>query len=114
MQGCRPGSETLTGITLAHEVSPQPPRVGQVKITLKATDSSGKPVTRAQVMLEGHMTHAGMTPVSATAAESEPGRYSGVVNLSMAGDWVIVAKFNLPGQGTLQRQFEIKGVLPEQ
>jgi len=54
-----------------------------------------------------------MPPVSTRVAESGPGRYIGTMDLSMAGDWVVIVHINLPGQVSVDRQFEIKGVLPE-
>jgi len=59
------------------------------------------------------MSHSGMPPVSTRVAESGPGRYIGTMDLSMAGDWVVIVHINLPGQVSVDRQFEIKGVLPE-
>ena len=112
LQGCRRTGEVPSDLKLTHEVSPQPPRVGQVRITLGLTDSSGKPITRAGLSLEGYMSHAGMKPVSASVVESEPGRYVSVIDLSMAGDWVFIVHIQLPGQGSVDRQFEIKGVSP--
>ena len=111
-QGCRRTSATLPELKLTHEVSPQPPRVGQVRITLKLTDSSGKPITRAGLSLEGYMSHPGMKPIAASVVESEPGSYGSAVDLSMAGDWVFIVHIQLPGQVSVDRQFEIKGVLP--
>lgn len=70
-------------------------------------------MTRAELGLEGYMSHAGMTPVTASVREVEPGHYVGNMDLSMAGDWVVIVHINLPGQGSLDRQFEVKGVLPE-
>jgi hypothetical protein len=58
------------------------------------------------------MSHAGMSPVFADVAELEPGRYVGALELSMAGDWVFIVHLALPGKGILQREFEVKGVLP--
>ena len=112
VQGCSRASETLPDLKLTHEVSPQPPRVGQVRVTLALTDSSGKPITRAGLSLEGYMSHPGMKPIAASVVESEPGRYVSVVDLSMAGDWVFIVHIQLPGQVSVDRQFEIKGVLP--
>jgi hypothetical protein len=109
-QGCRRTNET--DLTLKLEISPQPPRVGQSHITLRATDGTGKPLTGAQISLEGHMSHAGMSPVFARVTEVEPGRYAGVIDLSMAGDWILIVHLALPGKETLQRQFEVKGVMP--
>jgi hypothetical protein len=99
-------------LTLKHEVSPQPPRVGQVTITLELTDASGKPVTGAQISLEGHMSHAGMSPVFARRDGSRARTLRRSMDLSMAGDWIFIVHLTLPGRETLDRQFEIKGVLP--
>ena len=109
-QACRHQSESAADFTLTHEVSPQAPRVGPSTITLRLADASGKPVTGVRMKLEGHMSHAGMTPVFADAKETEPGRYSSTMELSMAGDWYVVVDMTLPDGGRLQRLFEIKGV----
>lgn len=58
------------------------------------------------------MSHAGMSPVFVKVTEVEPGRYAGVIDLSMTGDWILIVHLALPGNETLQRQFEVKGVLP--
>ena len=112
VQGCRRTGEALPDLKLTHEVFPQPPRVGQVRVTLGLTDSSGKPISRAGLSLEGYMSHAGMKPVAASVVETEPGRYLSVIDLSMAGDWVFIVHIQLPGRVSMDRQFEIKGVLP--
>ena len=103
----------MPDLKFTHEVSPQPPRAGQVQITMGLADSSGKPITRAGLSLAGYMSHSGMPPVSAPVAELGPGSYIGTMDLSMAGDWVIIVHINLPGQVSVDRQFEIKGVLPK-
>jgi hypothetical protein len=99
-------------LVIAHEVSPQPARVGQVTITLRLTDGSGKPITGAHATLEGNMSHAGMVPVFAETTEIEPGRYRANLELSMAGDWVMLVHVSFPGNLKVDRQFEIRGVLP--
>ena len=109
MQACTHRSESLH-LTFAHEVSPQPPRVGQVTITLRVTDVSEKPATGARITLEGNMSHPGMVPVFAEAREVEPGSYLATMELSMAGDWYVVAHVVLPDSRKLDHQFEIKGV----
>jgi hypothetical protein len=110
VQSCKHQSESELDFTLAHEVSPQPPHVGQVTITLRATDASGKSITGARLTLEGNMSHAGMAPVFADATEIEPGRYRATMELSMAGDWIVLVHVTLPDSRKLDRQFEIKGV----
>lgn len=109
-QACRHQTEPVPDLTLTHEVSPQPPRVGPLTITLRVADAFGNPATGVRVKLEGNMSHAGMTPVFAGANETEPGRYSAMMELSMAGDWYFVVHMTLPNDRKLQRQFEIKGV----
>ncbi|HEU4509560.1 MAG TPA: FixH family protein [Pyrinomonadaceae bacterium] len=110
VQGCRQPNETAPDLTLEHEVSPQPPRTGQVTITLRLTDTSGTAVTGARIKLEGNMSHAGMAPVFADAKETEPGRYRSDMELSMAGDWHVSARVTLADGRGFDRQFEIKGV----
>jgi len=99
-------------LTVTAEITPQPPRVGQATITLRVTGASGQPVTGARVALEGNMSHAGMAPVFAEAMEVEPGRYRANMELTMAGDWIILVHVTLPGGEKVERQFEVKGVAP--
>jgi hypothetical protein len=80
-------------------------------ITLRLADASGKPATGVRINLEGNMSHAGMTPVFAGAKETEPGRYSSTMELSMVGDWYFLVHMTLPDGRKLERQFEIKGVI---
>lgn len=56
------------------------------------------------------MSHPGMAPVFAEAREREPGRYQSVIELSMAGDWYVLAHVTLPDGRKLDQQIEIKGV----
>jgi hypothetical protein len=109
-QGCTQRNEPSSNLTLAYEISPLPARVGPTTITLKLTDGSGKVVTGARVTLEGNMSHPGMAPVFAEARETEPGRYESVIELSMAGDWYVLAHVSLADGHKLDQQFEIKGV----
>ncbi|HSL53540.1 MAG TPA: FixH family protein [Pyrinomonadaceae bacterium] len=98
-------------IRIEPEVEPQPPRVGRVTITVRVTQS-GKPVTGAQIKLEGNMSHAGMAPVFADAREVEAGRYSANMELTMAGDWILSVHVNMPDGTKADQQFDIKGVAP--
>ena len=111
-QACR--DRTVADLKIEHQISPQPPRVGRVAIALKVTDVSGKPVTGARIRLTGDMSHAGMTPVFAEAQETSDGTYRASLELSMAGDWVVVVRAVLPDGRQVERQFEINGVAPEQ
>jgi YtkA-like len=109
-QACKRQTDSAPDLTLTHEVSPQPPRVGLLTITLRVADPAGRPATGVRIKLEGNMSHPGMTPLFADAKETEPGRYSSTMELSMAGDWYFVVHMTLPDGRQLERQFEIKGV----
>jgi YtkA-like len=100
----------LLDFNLTHEVSPQPPRVGQTTITLRLTDHSHKPITGAHVTVEGNMSHAGMAPAVGTATEVEPGVYRAIIELSMPGDWVVIAHAVLPDGRRVGHQFELNAV----
>jgi YtkA-like len=108
--GCR--GQPSTEVILTHEVVPQPLRVGQVEIRLRLTDASREPLMGAEIKLEGNMSHAGMSPVFANTVEVVPGEYRANMDLSMAGDWVVLVHLTLPDGRKLDRQFEIKGVAP--
>ena len=97
-------------IALQYEIAPQPARVGATTIDLKLTDKNGAPVGGARVDLEGNMSHAGMGPVSVEAKEIQTGKYRGTLQLTMAGDWIVLVHVTLPDGQTLQRQIELSGV----
>jgi hypothetical protein len=112
MPGCEPRNASRPNFTIEHEISPQPVRVGPVTIALKLMDASGTLITGAQMKLEGNMSHAGMAPVFAEANETEPGHYRSTLELSMAGDWLVLVTATLPDDRKFYQQFEIKGVAP--
>lgn len=107
---CR--SHSSQEVFIAHRVEPQPPRVGQVEIWLNIKDASQTPLMGARIKLEGNMSHAGMSPVFADALEVAPGEYRTSMELSMAGDWMILVHLTMRDGSKLERQFEIKGVAP--
>jgi len=109
--GChRAGDSAPPVITIEHEITPQPARVGSATIILWLSDRSGKAVTGARVTLEGNMSHAGMAPVFAKANETEPGRYHAPLEFSMGGDWIVLVHMTLSDGHKLEQQFEIRGV----
>src|SRR5271155_669568 len=108
--GChRPGAD-LSQLTVAHQVTPEPVKVGPVSVTITLTDSSSRPVTGARMTIEADMSHAGMSPVFAAAPETQPGHYRSQLSLGMAGDWVMLVHGALPGGEKLERQFDVPGV----
>ena len=79
---------------------------------MRVADASRKPLTGARIKLEGNMSHAGMSPVFVDALEVAPGEYRATIDLSMAGDWIILVHLTLLNGTKFERQFEIKGVAP--
>ena len=90
-------------------VRPDPPVVGAA--TLDFTIRRwGHPARGAQVSVEGTMTHPGMTPSFADAREVAPGAYRATLDLTMAGDWVILIDARLPDGATARRELSLRGV----
>ena len=108
--GCGSAPGPPTDIALAWELTPSPPQTGPAVLTFTLTDSTGGPVTGAEVELEANMAHPGMRPLFATATETAPGRYAARMSFSMAGDWVVLVTFALPDGRMLIRQIDIPGV----
>ncbi len=93
--------------------APQPPRVGPMTVTFAIASANGKLAVGAHVTAEADMSHPGMSPVFADAKEVEPGRYQSTLELGMAGDWVILLHCSLADGENLERQFDLKGVRPD-
>ena len=107
---CNKPTESSTVVTIEHEITPQPVRVGLATLNLRLADASRQPVTGASITIEGNMSHAGMSPVFASAKETQPGRYQATLDLTMAGDWIILTHITLAGGQKLERQLDVKGV----
>jgi YtkA-like protein len=107
---CHRRTETQPAVTIEHEITPQPARVGPAIITLKVADSAREKVKGAHITVEGDMSHAGMAPVFAEAKESSPGQYQAPLSFSMGGDWVVLVHITLASGQKAEQQFEVKGV----
>jgi len=111
VSGCQPAADAAPEIRLAWSVRPQPPETGPILVLLTLTDgTTGEPVEGARVRLEATMSHPGMSPVLAAARETSSGRYQASVDLTMAGDWVLLVEAALPDGRTLRRQVALPGV----
>lgn len=100
-------------MAISHEISPNPPHVGAATLTIKLTDATHAPITKAHIGLEADMLHPGMVPRPFDVKEAEPGSYQAQLQFDMAGDWVILLHITLPSGDTLDRQFGVKGVQPK-
>ena len=96
--GCRGDFDTGDpGLVLSIAISPTPPMVGDARLIISLSDTSGAPVGGARIEVEGNMSHAGMVPVVDTALAEAPGRY-GITDytFTMAGDWYLDVRATLP------------------
>jgi len=109
--GCQPSAGAAPEIELAWSVQPEPPRTGPTFVALTLTDrTTGEPVEGAQIRLEGTMSHPGMKPVLEDARQTASGRYEASIDLTMAGDWILLVEATLPDGRILQRQKDLPGV----
>jgi hypothetical protein len=107
---CHRQAGASPAVSIETEIDPQPVVVGPVVVTTTLSDANGTPVTNAQLIVEGDMSHPGMSPVFGEAKELPGGRYEAQLQFAMAGDWVLLLHFTLPGGQALDRQVDVKGV----
>jgi hypothetical protein len=107
------GSDQGDAITVSWTLDPAPPVAGTpivVRVTLRDRDQ--EPVTGARLRLEGLMSHPGMAPVTAALVEKDDGTYEAPLQLTMAGDWIVLVTGELKDGSPLKKQIEIAGVRP--
>ena len=109
---CSRSVDSSAFVTIQHEISPEPARVGPATVTFRLADAASKPITGAHIAIEADMSHAGMSPLFAEAKETDPGRYRAHLEFPMAGDWVILLRVALPDGKKLERQIDVRGVRP--
>ena len=66
----------------------------------------GSPVRGATLEIEGNMTHAGMEPLFARAAETKPGEYRAPLEWTMGGDWLLIVRGVLPDGTVIEHRVE--------
>lgn len=89
------------------ELEIESPHIGVSSFTIQLLDPSGAPITNADVAVRGDMSHAGMTPALAAAEEVEPGVYSGEIEWSMAGDWIVTVQVTTLDGESVERPFDL-------
>jgi nitrogen fixation protein FixH len=112
LAGCQRASrqapaDQAPDVRISLAVEPAPPTVGAARVVVQLADASGKPIDGAAVNVRGDMSHAGMQPVLATAAEQSGGAYAADFEWTMAGDWIVAVTAVLPDGRTATRQFDL-------
>jgi hypothetical protein len=110
--GCRHSSNSAHAIDMQFNIAPRPPHVGAATIAIKLTNAGANPITGVHVQLEGDMSHPGMAPVFGDAREVAPGHFEGKLQLTMAGDWVVLVHITLANGEKIERQVDVRGVQP--
>jgi len=108
--GCHRANGGVAGIAVKERLQPQPVRVGPSVVGVELSDTAGKPVSHAAIIVEADMTHPGMSPVFVDAKEIAAGSYSATINLNMGGDWVVLLHIKLADGRKIERQMDVKGV----
>lgn len=108
--GCGSEGGADAGVKADLALDPSPPVVGQNKVSLKLSDSSGKSLAGATVKLEGNMNHAGMKPSFADLEETSPGVYTGALDFTMGGDWFILVTGQTADGKRIEHKIDVNGV----
>jgi hypothetical protein len=97
-------------VSLTWTLAPDPPAVGPSRLTLQLADERGQPLSGARLQVEASMTHPGMRPVVAVAAEEGAGRYRADLGFTMAGSWFLLVTGEVPQRGALSRRIDVAHV----
>lgn len=110
------GRRTPATADVSLTLTPATPVVGPatLSVTVRSREAGGQParVTGAAVRLEGHMTHAGMAPVLASATERAPGTYEIPFTFTMPGDWALLVAMEWPDGTRVERRLDVADVRP--
>lgn len=106
--GCARRSQEAANSDLRIEwVAPlQPALAADNALKFRLSDAEGAPVNDARLHVKGDMTHAGMVPVLAEREGGEEGVYTVPFQWTMAGDWIITVRAELPDGAIAQRRFQ--------
>ncbi|MBI5141463.1 MAG: FixH family protein [Nitrospirae bacterium] len=97
----------VDGITISATLDHDPPAAGKNNAVVKLTDSAGKPLGDAKVIVEYGMEAHGMS--SKVAAKFTDGAYKALLDLSMGGDWYIEVKVQQTGGKKVSKaRFDVK------
>lgn len=89
-------------------LSPRPPAVGAATVSeITLRDRSRNPVRGATLRIEAHMSHPGMAPVTATAAERAAGVYQSELRFTMRGEWILLVTGELSDGRRIEHRIDV-------
>ena len=110
--GCRPKpQQTDPDVQVAIRFNPSPPAVGSSTLDVTLTDASGRPLRITDLAVEGDMNHSGMKPVFARLKETAPGHYTGRLDFTMGGDWLLLFSGDKADGGHFEKRTDVRGVI---
>ena len=110
--GC---SRRGTDVTVTWTIDPPRPAAGvEIVVQLSVWNRDGTPATGVRMQCAAQMSHPGMAPIIGTVVERGSGIYEIRLQLSMAGDWVLVASGELPDGRRIESWFRVPDVQPAQ
>lgn len=102
--------ETMGDLRVAVSVAPDPPRVGENRITVLVRNANDEPVSGALVRTVAEMPAMGAMPAMyapAEFSETAPGRYEGRFELAMSGEWPLGLEVEAHGSGRAVARFDM-------
>ena len=107
MAGCRRSADTSSDETIRIEVVKPvfPPPSGMGYLTFRLSDENDQPIDTATLQIRGDMSHAGMTPILATAEGGREGVYRVPIEWTMSGDWIVTVEATLSDDRRAARSF---------
>ena len=104
---CFVAAPAARDVSIESTLTPAQPTIGKAVLRVRLLDASSRPVPGAQLRVEGHMSHPGMSPVLATAEEQSPGIYDAELQFTMRGDWVLLLTGTLANGSTITQRVEV-------
>ncbi|HEX5107959.1 MAG TPA: FixH family protein [Vicinamibacterales bacterium] len=93
--GCEREPSDVTVAASWHLDPTSPESHEQARLQLILRDAAGHAVRGARLRVEAHMSHPGMAPVLVETREQPDGVYTASLELTMAGNWTLVASGTL-------------------
>lgn len=98
------------GISVGLAVVPTTPKVGENRLIVELTNAEGEPITDVAIDAYAEMPAMGAMPAMRAPADLEqvgPGRFEGVMDLSMRGEWPLTLEIENPRGADHRLQFNL-------